>query len=94
MRAREPVTAGPLVPNPVTANSGHSSGGPFSAWLPRSANVIPDPATRSLTVRETRISAGRARAATRSVICTEGPDPRTLMMPHLLIVAWGRKPSG
>ncbi len=21
-------------------------------------------------------------------------DPRTLMMPHLLVVAWGRKPPG
>ena len=59
--------------NPVTANSGHSSGGPFSAWLPRSAKMMSEPATRSLTVRETRISAGRASSATRSAICTEAP---------------------
>ncbi|HEV2258618.1 MAG TPA: alpha/beta hydrolase-fold protein [Streptosporangiaceae bacterium] len=57
----------------VTANNGHSSGGPLSAWLPRSAKVMPVPATRSLTVRDTRISAGRASVATRSVICTERP---------------------
>jgi hypothetical protein len=52
-------------PNPVTANNDHFSDGPFSAWLPRSANMMPDPVTRSLTVRETRISAGRDRAPDR-----------------------------
>jgi hypothetical protein len=34
---------------------------------------MPVPATRSLTVRDTRISAGRASAATPSVIWTEAP---------------------
>jgi len=56
------TTSGMLVAaKPVTANNGHSSGGPFGTWLPRSAKVTPVPATRSLTVRDTRISAGQRR---------------------------------
>ena len=48
--------------------SRHSSGTPFSAWCPRSSKLRPDPATRSLTVEETRTSEGRASAATRAPI--------------------------
>jgi RecB family endonuclease NucS len=40
---------------PSTARkSRHRSGTPFSSCSPASSNVIPDPATRSLTVLETR----------------------------------------
>ena len=30
---------GPVAVNPVTANSGHSSAGPFSTWMPRSLTL-------------------------------------------------------
>ena len=46
--------------NPFTAKSCQSPGTPFSEWTPRSANSIPDPATRSVTVRETSTSPGLA----------------------------------
>jgi hypothetical protein len=46
----------------VTAKRGHLFAVPVSSCEPRSANEIPDPMTRSLTVRETRISAARAGA--------------------------------
>ena len=41
----------------------HSSGTPLSAWLPRSAKTIPEPATRSTTVRDTRTSLAWAEPA-------------------------------
>jgi hypothetical protein len=43
-----------------TANSRHSPGMPFSSWTPRSSKVMPDPATRSLTVLETSTSSASA----------------------------------
>ena len=43
-----------------SANSCHSSGTPLRRWSPRSANWKPDPTTRSLIVRDTRISPGPA----------------------------------
>jgi hypothetical protein len=57
----------------VTAKSCQCPGIAPSSWIPWSANEIPDPTTRSLTVRETRISAGCAWAVTRT-ISTEIPD--------------------
>ena len=44
----------------ATANSNHSPGTPFNEWRPRSSKRMPDPATRSLTVLDTRISPGPA----------------------------------
>jgi hypothetical protein len=50
---------------PRTAETRHSSGTPFSRRDPRSSNSIMEPATRSLTVEETRISWGAASAEMR-----------------------------
>jgi hypothetical protein len=49
-----------------TANKCHSPGTPFRAGLPRSRKRNPEPATRSLTVRDTRTSLGPASDATRA----------------------------
>jgi hypothetical protein len=49
----------------VTVNSGQSPSGPPGGCLPQAAKSMSDPASRSLTVRETRISPGRARTAIR-----------------------------
>ena len=46
---------------------------PLSSRLPRSQNRSPDPATKSFTVCETRISVGPARAATRAATITAIP---------------------
>ena len=54
---------------PPTANSCHSSGTPLRACGPRSTKAIWAPATRSLTVRVTSTSPGRATACTRAAIC-------------------------
>jgi hypothetical protein len=56
-----------------TAYSCQSPGTPLSRWAPRSRNRIPEPATRSATVRETSTSPGWAAAATRAPICTAIP---------------------
>jgi transposase len=46
---------------------------PLSRWAPRSRNRIPEPATRSATVRETSTSPGWAAAATLAPIWTAIP---------------------
>ena len=46
----------------AAANSSHSSGTPLSRWLPRGVKRKPEPATRSRTVREQRISPSPAQA--------------------------------
>jgi hypothetical protein len=51
---------------PATAYSCQVSGTPLSSWVPRSLNWIPEPTTRSLTVRETSTSPGPASATTRA----------------------------
>jgi hypothetical protein len=56
-----------------TRNRTHSLGTPFKEWAPRSSNRMPDPATRSFTVLETRTSLGSAPAATRAAMCTAIP---------------------
>jgi hypothetical protein len=48
-----------------TANGCHRPGTPFNSCSPRSANSIPEPATRSVTVRDTSVSPGAACADTR-----------------------------
>src|SRR2546425_238800 len=53
LREREPDHAAP-----VTTKRRHSPGNPLSACVPRSLNAIPEPATRSFTVFETRTSPG------------------------------------
>jgi hypothetical protein len=68
----------------VTANSGQRSGIPLSPWKPRSTNEMPEPTTRSVTVRETRISPGRASVAIAAAMSTDSPSialPRTSTSP-------------
>ena len=47
-----------------TAKRCHDPGTPLSRCSPRSTNGIPDPTTKSTTVRDTRISERSAKAAT------------------------------
>jgi transcriptional regulator with XRE-family HTH domain len=78
----------------------------LSSCSPRSANTMPDLATRSVTVRETSTSEGPASAATIAPMLTATPDrssPRSLTSPVWLTQHdWasvyragsdGRKPS-
>src|SRR5262245_9345308 len=60
------------------------SGTPLSSCAPRSRNVMPEPATRSLTVLETKTASGPARAPTRAAMWTARParsSPRTSHSP-------------
>ena len=57
----------------VTAKSSQSPGTPLSVCPPRDAKPSPEPATKSLTVCETRISPVAATAATRAPIWTAMP---------------------
>jgi hypothetical protein len=57
----------------LTANTRHFPGRPLSVAAPRPANSIPEPATRSLTVLETRTSPGCASAAMRAPMWTARP---------------------
>ena len=69
---------------PCTAKSPHSPSMPLSSWTPRSSKAMPDPATRSTTVRETRTSPASARDETRCARCTAIPptsSPRTSTSP-------------
>jgi hypothetical protein len=61
------------VPQGEAAYSSIGSRSPLSACLPRSSKRRPEPATRSFTVRETKISLGPARAETREAIWTAMP---------------------
>jgi hypothetical protein len=56
-----------------TAKRRHSPGIPFNSCGPRSSKPNPEPATRSLTVLETRTSLGPASAATRAPVWTAIP---------------------
>lgn len=56
-----------------TANRRHRPGIPLSSRVPRSSKPIPDPATTSLTVLETRTSPEPASAATRAPVWTAMP---------------------
>lgn len=57
----------PLIrPHLSTEYKRHSPGTPLSVRVPRSANRMPEPATRSLTVPDTSTSPGCAWAATRA----------------------------
>src|SRR6266511_6460263 len=55
------------------AKSFHSLGTPFNAWLPMSMNSMPEPATRSFTVPETRTLAGFAFDMIRAPMFTAIP---------------------
>jgi SAM-dependent methyltransferase len=56
--------------------------------------LVPD-LVRSMrpTILDLGLSDGRELAELDDAIRAHLADPRTLMMPHLLIAAWGRKPS-
>src|SRR4029453_5095457 len=58
---------------PITANNCHSPGTPFSLCEPRSSNAMPEPATRSFTVPDTRTWSASASAATRAPMWTAMP---------------------
>jgi ubiquinone/menaquinone biosynthesis C-methylase UbiE len=57
--------------------------------------LLPD-LVRSLhpAILELGVSDERELAALDTAVRAHLADPRTVMMPHLLVVAWGRKPSG
>ncbi len=57
----------------TAAYSAQRSGTPFSSCSPRSSNEMPDPATRSRTVRVTSTSSGSDNADTRAAMCTAMP---------------------
>ena len=48
-------------------------GTPRSSTLPRSSKPVPEPTTRSRTVRETRISPAPAWPRIRAAMCTASP---------------------
>src|SRR5205814_9343680 len=58
---------------PLVAYKDHLSGTPFRACSPRSSNAIPEPATRSRTVRVTSTSPGDAADETRAPMWTAIP---------------------
>jgi len=69
---------------PETANSLQVPGTPFNSCSPRSSNVIPDPATKSVTVRETSTSPVPASDDTRCPMWTAMPpisSPRVSTSP-------------
>jgi hypothetical protein len=57
----------------ATANSCHVPGTPLSAYSPRSTNSMPEPATRSRTVREMSTSPDSASAEMRAPVATAIP---------------------
>jgi len=65
-----------------TANSRHGSWTPLRLWVPRSSNWMADPATRSLTVLDTRTSPGPASAATRAPMWTAMPPMSSPISSH------------
>ena len=77
---------GPLCPLAFylgwAAYSCQRPGTPFNSVVPRSLNSRSDPATRSLTVEETRISPGRACAARRAPMLTAMPVSLSPMTSH------------
>ena len=56
-----------------TASSCQVPGTPRSSTLPRSSKPVPEPTTRSRTVRETRISPAPAWPRIRAAMCTAIP---------------------
>ena len=56
-----------------TARSCQVPGTPRSSTLPRSSKPVPEPTTRSRTVRETRISPAPAWPRIRAAMCTAMP---------------------
>ena len=59
----------------LTANTRHCPGTPFNVCDPRSSNSMPEPATRSFTVPDTKTWSASARAATRAPMWTAMPRP-------------------
>src|SRR6266545_1008974 len=62
----------------LAAKSCHWSGTPRRVLRPRSSNCRPDPATKSLIVRDTRTSPGAAQLITRAAMCTAIPAMSSL----------------
>ena len=56
-----------------TASSCQEPGTPRSSTLPRSSKPVPEPTTRSRTVRETRMSPAPAWPQIRAAMCTAMP---------------------
>ena len=77
---------------PTAENSLHVPGTPLSSCSPRSTNLIPDPTTRSATVRETRTSPDAALETIRAPMWTASPpmsSPRSSISP-----AWTPERAG
>ncbi len=69
---------------PLTACRSQVSGTPFSSWTPRSANSIPDPATRSFTVlRHEHLARLGERAHPRGDVNGDAAE----VVPHHLALA-------
>jgi hypothetical protein len=66
----------------TTANSSQGSGTPFRRCVPRGRRSMPEPATRSRTVRETQTSPGPAAAPTRAPMCTARPAKLSPVRSH------------
>ena len=62
----------------------HSPGTPFSACVPRAANSMSEPTTRSLTVPETRTSRARQGRYPRPDVDS---DPRDVVAAHLALAS-------
>ena len=61
------------VPWRSTARSCQLPGTPRNSTLPRSSKLVPEPTTRSRTVRETTMSPAPAWPSIRAAICTASP---------------------
>jgi len=66
----------------VAASNCQLPGTPFRLWATRSSNRRPDPATRSLTVLDTKTSSGAARAPILAPICTAIPPSFSPITSH------------
>ena len=66
----------------VAANRFQVSGTPLSSTRPRSSNSMPEPYTRSVTVRDTSTSSGPARAEIRAAMLTATPAMSSPIISH------------
>src|SRR5580693_6120960 len=65
-----------------TAKSCHEPGTPLSSCSPRSSNSTPEPATRSFTIADTRMSCSVANPAIRAAMCTANPPRSSPRISH------------
>src|SRR5438093_2199986 len=70
----ERYDVGALASGTSGIKSRHSPGSPLKMYVPRSVKVRPDPATRSLTVLDTRTSPGWAICVIRKPVKTRSEE--------------------